>query len=131
MSYDAQRGEQEAWLLASLVFNVLLVSLTTLVLLAEIVAPAFVTKLLVPGLPPFEQAFTITLTRIMLLHPMILGLGTVATAILGSRRQFLQPALSIAIYDFGLIGGLLVSFAIPGIGIFGPTLACWSLRSCT
>src|SRR5207344_2860926 len=121
LSYDTQRGEREAWRLASLVFNVLLVSLTAFVLLAEIVAPTFVTKLLVPGLPPFEQALTVTLTRIMLLHPLILGLGTVATAILNSRRQFLRPALSIAIYDVGLIGGLLFSFAIPGVGIYGPT----------
>jgi len=122
LSYDTQRGEREAWRLASLVFNVLLVSLTICVLLAELVAPAFVTKLLVPGLPPAEQALTITLTRIMLLHPLILGLGTVATAILNSRRQFLRPALSIALYDVGLIGGLLVSFAIPGVGIYGPTV---------
>jgi len=122
LSYETQRGEREAWRLASLVFNVLLVSLTTLVLIAEIVAPAFVTKLLVPGLPPFEQNLTITLTRIMLLHSLILGLGSVATAILSSRRQFLRPALSIAIYDMGLIGGLLVSFVIPGVGIYGPTV---------
>jgi putative peptidoglycan lipid II flippase len=121
LSYDTQRGEREAWRLASLVFNVLLVSLTAFVLLAEIVAPAFVNKLLVPGLPPAERALTTTLTRIMLLHPLILGLGSVATAILNSRRQFLRPALSIAIYDLGLITGLLVSFAIPGAGIYGPT----------
>ncbi len=122
LSYDTKRGEREAWRLASLVFNVLLVSLTALVLMAEIVAPAFVSKLLVPGLSPAEQALTTTLTRIMLLHPLILGLGTVATAILNSRRQFLLPALSITIYDVGLIGGLLVSFAIPNIGIYGPTV---------
>ena len=121
VSYGKQRGEREAWRLASLVFNVLLVSLTACVLLAELVAPAFVTKLLVPGLPPSEQALTITLTRIMLLHPMILGLGSVATAMLNSKRQFLRPALSIAIYDVGLIGGVLVSFAVPGVGIYGPT----------
>jgi putative peptidoglycan lipid II flippase len=121
LSYDTKRGEREAWRLASLVFNVLLVSLTAFVLLGEILAPAFVTKLLVPGLPPSEQALTISLTRIMLLHPLILGLGTVATAILNSRRQFLRPALSIAIYDLGLIGGVLVAFAIPKVGIYGPT----------
>jgi putative peptidoglycan lipid II flippase len=111
LSYDTQRGEREAWRLASLVFNVLLVSLTALVLVAEILTPAFVTKLLVPGLQPFEQALTITLTRIMLLHPLILGLGSVVTAMLNSRRQFLRPALSIAIYDLGLLTGLLVTCA--------------------
>jgi putative peptidoglycan lipid II flippase len=122
LDYETKRSEREAWRLASLVFNVLLVSLTSTVLLAEIVAPVFVTKLLVPGLPPAEQTLTITLTRIMLLHSLILGLGSVATAILNSRRQFLRPALSIALYDVGLIGGLLVSFAIPRVGIYGPTV---------
>ena len=79
-------------------------------------------KMLVPGLPPFEQALTITLTRLMLLHPLILGPGSVATAMLNSKRQFLRPALSIAIYDVGLIGGVLVSFAVPAVGIYGPTV---------
>jgi putative peptidoglycan lipid II flippase len=130
MSYDKQRGEREAWRLASLVFNVLLVSLTAFVLLAELVAPTFVDKLLVPGLPPSEKALTTTLTRIMLLHPLILGLGTVATAILNSRRQFLRPALSIAVYDLGLIGGLLYSFAVPGVGIYGPTFGLLASAFC-
>jgi len=57
----------------------------------------------------------------MLLQPLILGLGTIATAILNSRRQFLLPALSIAIYNFGLIGGLLMTLAFPKLGIYGPT----------
>jgi len=127
LSYDTQRGEREAWRLASLVFNVLLVSLTALVLLAEILTPAFVTKLLVPGLQPSEQALTITLTRIMLLHPLILGLGSVATAMLNSRRQFLRPALSIAIYDLGLLTGLLVS-AMCQVGILIPALVKQGIR---
>jgi putative peptidoglycan lipid II flippase len=54
-------------------------------------------------------------------QPLILGLGTVATAILSSKRQFLLPALSIAVYNIGLIGGLLFTLAIPKIGIYGPT----------
>lgn len=121
IGYEHRHGEREAWRLASLVFNVLLVSLTAAILLAEVLAPHFVNTLLVPGLPPDEKALTTTLTRIMLLHPLILGLGTVATAILNSKRQFLLPALSIAIYDVGLIGGLLVTSAFPHMGIYGPT----------
>ena len=119
--YEQRLGDREAWRLASLVLNVLLVGLTAVILLAELFAPQFVSTLLVPGLPPAQKALTTTLTRIMLLHPLILGLGTVATAILNSKRQFLLPAVSIAIYDFGLIGGLLVSRAFPHVGIYGPT----------
>ena len=121
LSYEKDHGKREAWRLASLVFNVLLVALTILVLISEFVAPAFVTQLLVPGYTPAEQALTTTLTRIMLIQPLILGLGTVATAILNSKRQFLLPAVSLAIYNFGLIGGLLFALAIPRVGIYGPT----------
>jgi putative peptidoglycan lipid II flippase len=112
------------------VLNVLLVSLTVLVLIAEWLAPAFVKTILVPGLPPAEQALTTTLTRIMLLHSLILGLGTIATAVLNGKRQFLLPALSTAIYDVGLIGGLLVSQAIPSVGIYGPTYGLLASAVC-
>ena len=121
LSYEKDRGQREAWRLASLVFNVLLVTLTALVLVSEFVAPAFVSRLLVPGYPPAQQALTAALTRVMLIQPLILGLGTVVTAILNSKRQFFLPALSLAIYNVGLIGGLFLSLAIPGIGIYGPT----------
>ena len=121
LSYEKDRGQREAWRLASLVFNVLLVALTALVFVSEFVAPAFVSRLLVPGFSPAQQTLTAALTRVMLIQPLILGLGTVVTAILNSKRQFFLPALSLAIYNVGLIGGLLFSLAIPRIGIYGPT----------
>lgn len=121
ISYEKGSGQKEAWRLASLVFNVLLVTLTAAVLVGEFLAPAFVNNLLVPGYSPSEQALTTALTRIMLIQPLIMGIGTIATAILNSKRQFLLPALSLAIYNVGLIGGLLFSLAIPEVGIYGPT----------
>jgi putative peptidoglycan lipid II flippase len=121
VSYEKEHGRQAMWRLISLIFNVLLVVLTTALLAAEFFAPAFVNHLLVPGYSPAEQALTTSLTRIMLVQPLILGLGTVITAVLTSKRQFLLPALAIGIYNTGLIGGLLVTLAVPKIGIYGPT----------
>jgi putative peptidoglycan lipid II flippase len=121
VSFEKERGREETWRLTSLVFNVLLVTLSGLVLIAEFAAPAFVSHWLVPGYSPSEQSLTTSLTRVMLFQPLILGLGTIATAVLSSKRQFLMPALSIAIYNFGLIGGLLVTLAFPKEGIYGPT----------
>lgn len=121
VSYNKEQGRLAAWRLASLVFNVLLVALTAILLAAEFLAPAFVGHILVPGFDPAQQSLTISLTRIMLIQPLILGIGTVVTALLYSRRQFLLPALSIAVYNFGLIGGLLLTLAFPKIGIYGPT----------
>jgi putative peptidoglycan lipid II flippase len=121
LSEEKNYGQREAWRLACLVFNILLVVLTLFVLLAEFLAPVFVTRLLVPGYSPAEQALVTSLTRIILFQPLILGLGTVATAILNSKRQFLLPALSLALFDVGIIAGLLVALAVPGVGIYGPT----------
>ena len=121
VSYGSEHGRGETWRLASLVLNVLLVALTGLVLIGEFAAPAFVDHWLVPGYSPSGQALTTALTRVMLFHPLILGIGTIVTAVLSSKRQFLLPALSIAIYNLGLIGGLLVTLAIPSVGIYGPT----------
>ena len=91
LSYEQENGRKEAWRLVSLVFNVMLVLLTALVLLGEWIAPAFVNTFLVPGYAPAEQALVTTLTRIMLVQPLLLGVGTVATAILSSKRQFFKP----------------------------------------
>lgn len=121
VSYEKSRSRREAWKLASLVFNVLLVILTLLVVIAEWFAPKIVSAIIVPGYSPSEQALTTSLTRVILFQPLILGLGTIATAILNSKRQFLLPAVSIAIYNIGLIGGLLTSIAVPRVGIYGPT----------
>jgi putative peptidoglycan lipid II flippase len=122
ISYEKDHGQCEAWRLASLVFNILLVVLTICTLIAEFVAPAFVSHLLVPGYSPATQAVTTSLTRIILIQPLFLGLGTVLSALLNSKRQFLLPAISLAIYNFGLIGGLLVAMVIPSVGIYGPTV---------
>ncbi len=122
VAYQRRGDQREAWYLASLVFNVLLVALTLLLLIGCLLAPAFVSHVLVPGYPPAVQELTVRLTRIMLIQPLLLGLGTIVTAILSSREQFLLPALATAIYNVGLIAGLLLALAVPPVGIYGPTL---------
>jgi putative peptidoglycan lipid II flippase len=119
VSFDKDRTEREIWRLASLVFNVMLVTLVVLLVIAEFAAPFFVARFLVPGFSPSEQALTTSLTRIMLVQPLILGLSSIMSGILSSRRQFVLPALAIAVYNVGLIAGLICTLIFPGIGIYG------------
>jgi putative peptidoglycan lipid II flippase len=121
LSYETGRGQREAWRLTSLVFNMMLVALTLMTIGCEFLAPAFVNHWLVPGYSPAEQRLTTELTRVMLIQPLFLGLGTVITAALNSKSQFLLPAVSITVYNVGLIAGLAVAFLVPGVGIYGPT----------
>jgi len=130
VSYDKERSESEIWRLASLVFNIMFATLAALLVIGEFVAPTFVNRFLVPGFSPSEQALTITLTRIMLFQPLILGLSTVMSGVLSSRRQFALPALAIAVYNIGLIGGLICTLIFPSIGIYGPTFGVLAAAAC-
>lgn len=121
VSYEKDQGQREAWRLASLVLNTMLVAITLVVLIGEVVTPDFVNHVLIPGYSPSEQALTSALTRVMLLQPLILGLSSIATTILHSKRQFLLPALSIAVYNVGIIVGLVCTLFVPKVGIYGPT----------
>jgi putative peptidoglycan lipid II flippase len=130
VSYDKERSESEIWRLASLVFNIMFATLAALLLIAEFVAPVFVNRFLVPGFSPSEQALTTTLTRVMLFQPLILGLSTVMSGVLSSRRQFALPALAIAVYNIGLIGGLICTLIFPSTGIYGPTFGVLAAAAC-
>jgi putative peptidoglycan lipid II flippase len=115
-------GDQEGWRLSSLVLNTLLALVLVVTVLGEITAPLVVTRLLVPGYDPETQELAVRLTRIMLLQPAILVIGSVATAMLNSRSQFLLTALSVASHNVALITGITATAAFPGLGIYGPTI---------
>ncbi|MGD9894148.1 MAG: murein biosynthesis integral membrane protein MurJ [Dehalococcoidia bacterium] len=115
-------GEAAGQRLAGLVLTLLLAVFSLIVVAGQILAPAFVTRILAPGFDAETSDLTVTLTRIMLMQPLILAVGSVATAMLNSRNQFLLTALSVMSYNIALIAGILAARAIPGLGIYGPTL---------
>lgn len=122
ISTNREDGPEAGWRLVNLVLTTLLAAFALLVLLVELFAPAFVQKLLAPGFDASTSQLTIQLTRIMLIQPVILAVGSVATAVLNSRNQFLPTALSITTYNLALIAGILLARFMPGLGIYGPTL---------
>ena len=115
-------GEASGWRLISVVLTSLLLVFAIIVLAVEIFAPLLVTRLLAPGFDGETSALTITLTRIMLIQPIILLLGSVATAVLNSRNQFLLTGLSIVSHNISLIVSILLLKYVPTLGIFGPTV---------
>ena len=115
-------GEDAGYRLVSLVLTSLMAVMTVTVFLLMIFTPAFVRYILAPGFDTETAQLTVTLTRIKLLQPFILSVGSVATAVLNSRNRFLLPAISIITYNFTLIGGILLAGIYPAIGIYGPTV---------
>lgn len=121
LSTNKQDGEQGVYRLAGLVLSSLLATFTVVVLIGQLVAPAFVEHILAPGFNQQTSDLTVTLTRIMLLQPIILAVGSVATALLNSKNQFLLTAASVGSHNIGLIAGILATHIHPAFGIYGPT----------
>jgi putative peptidoglycan lipid II flippase len=117
----ARDGEVNAYRLVNLVLTTLLAFVAVVVIAGELLAPTFVTHVLAPGFNGPTSTLTVTLTRIMLMQPLLLAVGSVATAVLNSRNQFVLTAVSIASHNIGLIGGILATRLHPGFGIYGPT----------
>lgn len=112
-------SRRETWKLASAVANLIVIILSLLSIVVIIFAPQVVRYLLAPGFADnyMQEQLTIHLMRIMLISSIIFGLSGLIMGILNSYQQFFIPALAPAMYQIGLIVGVLL-FA-PSMGIFG------------
>ncbi|MEA2586408.1 MAG: putative peptidoglycan lipid flippase [Thermomicrobiales bacterium] len=88
LSTTREDGEDAGWRLTNLVLTVLLAAFAAIVVLGEVFAPAFVDRVLAPGFDAETSRQTVTLTQFMLAQPLILAIGSVATAVLNSRNHF-------------------------------------------
>src|SRR5205807_2708327 len=89
--------EAGAWHTATTVFNVLLVVLLALGTLAFVCAPLYS-----PWLLDRSQAdidLTVRLTRIMLLQPLSLALGSVLMGVYNASHRFVIPAVAPLFYN--------------------------------
>jgi len=115
----AKEKRPEAWKLASSIFNLILIILTALAALAAIFAPQVVRYVIAPGFAsdPAKEALTIALTRLMLPSAVLFGISGLVMGILNSHQKFFIPALTPAMYQFGMIFGVTV--LSPSLGIYG------------
>jgi putative peptidoglycan lipid II flippase len=108
-----------AWRIVSTIANLMLAALVVLAAVAWVLAPGIV-ELLAPGFAPPVLAHTVDLTRVMLLGPIFLGLGAVATAALNGSRRFAASAVAPIIYNLAIIGAAVLlgpSMGVEGLAI--------------
>jgi putative peptidoglycan lipid II flippase len=111
----AQDQDERAWRLVSSIANLMLVALLVIGVLLEIAAPVVV-PLITPGFDAPTTARTIELTRLMLLSPILLALGAVATSALNAQGRFGAAALAPIFYNLAIIAAALL--LTPSLGIF-------------
>ncbi|MFN2483979.1 MAG: murein biosynthesis integral membrane protein MurJ [Candidatus Limnocylindria bacterium] len=112
--YRARGQEGEAWRVASSVINLVVLALAGLSLLMVIFAPLFV-PVIAPGFDPATVELTVRMTRVMLLSPVFIGLGTVVSGILNTYDEFTIPAIAPLLYNLGII--LAAVFLAPLLGV--------------
>ncbi|MBM3204443.1 murein biosynthesis integral membrane protein MurJ, partial [Candidatus Uhrbacteria bacterium] len=114
--YLEKKGKGEAQKLAEQVVSLVFVVMTALALVLIVLAPTLV-PWTTPGYEGEKLDLTITLSRIMFLSPILLGLSGVMGGVLQSMRRFLPFALAPIFYNIGIILGALV--LTPRFGLQG------------
>ena len=110
-----QRGEEaRAWRVVSSVLNVMLLALAGLALVVAVFAHQIV-PLVTPGFDLVTTELAVRLTRIMLLSPVLLALGSVASSVLNARGRFGAAATAPLFYNGAVIGAAI--FAAPFLGV--------------
>jgi putative peptidoglycan lipid II flippase len=114
--YRARGQDAEAWQLASSIINLVLIALAALSLLMAIFAPLLV-PIVAPGFDQPTTELAVRLTQIMLLSPVLVGMGAVVSGILNSYQQFTVPAIAPLLYNLAIIAAAI--FLAPTLGVEG------------
>jgi putative peptidoglycan lipid II flippase len=107
---------KEAWEIVSGVINIMGVALIFLCGLFIFLSP-FIVPAITPGFGAEKMALTVTMTEIMMLSPIFLGLSNILGGVLQSFKRFFIYALAPIFYNIGIIIGAL--FFTKWWGIYG------------
>jgi putative peptidoglycan lipid II flippase len=109
-------NEQTArgWRVVSIVANLMTMALVLLAIAFMIIAP-WAVPLITPGFGPVEQDLTIELTRIMLIGPIFLAMGSVASSLLNANGRFTAAAMAPITYNVVIIAAALLLKPVLGI----------------
>jgi len=110
-SYLATDREEDAWEVASIIFNLVITLMLLGIVFGMIFTPQLI-KLLVPGFSPDTAALTVKLTRIMFIQALFMGLAGISMGVLNSYKHFLMPAIGSVLYNLSIVvlGWLLSRF---------------------
>jgi putative peptidoglycan lipid II flippase len=105
-----------AWRVVSTIANLMLVALLILAVVVLVAAPLIIPAI-TPGFDAAEWSRTVDLTRIMILSPIFLALGSLATSVLNARGRFAASAIAPIVYNLAIIGAAVL--LAPGLGVTG------------
>jgi putative peptidoglycan lipid II flippase len=109
-----EKDKKQAWRVTNSILNILSILLILVCAILFVYTEAL-TDILVPGFSSEQLALTVTLTRIMFLSPILLGISSLVSGVIQSFKSFFIYALTPIMYNLGIIIGAW--FLVP---LFGP-----------
>jgi putative peptidoglycan lipid II flippase len=110
------KDKPRAFAIASTVLNISAIGMA-LICIAIFFLAFPLTKLVAPGFSEAQIHSTVTLTRIMLLSPIIFTISNVFSSVLISMKKFIIVNIAPLLYNLGIILGIL--FLYPRFGLAG------------
>jgi putative peptidoglycan lipid II flippase len=111
----AQGEVARTWRVVSTIANLMVAGLLVLGLIVFVAAPWLVPTIIAPGWDDARWAKTIDLTRIMILSPIFLSLGSLASSALNARARFAASAVAPIVYNLAIIGAAIILTATLGV----------------
>ncbi len=115
--FIARRDERGAWRLASAVLSFTVLVLAVFSVAVLIFAGPLISYVVAPGLDAERQSLATDLTRLLLLSPLLLGLGIAFKGILEAQERFALAAFAPVFYNAGIVFGAVA--LVGPFGIFG------------
>ena len=113
----ARDDGEKAWRLASSMLTWTVVALAALAAVIFALAGPLIDTVVAPELSPDGRDLAVQLTRLLLLSPLLLGLGAAAKGMLEAQDAFTLPAIAPLLYNLGIIFGAVA--LAPAMGIHG------------
>ncbi len=113
------KDKESARSLLNQIFTVFVAGIGIIALLSFILMP-FLSHYIAPGFTPTERASLITMSRIMLLSPIFLGLSNLFSTITQMYKRFIIYAFAPICYNLGIIIGIYLF--LPTMGMVGLAL---------
>lgn len=107
LSEYAEGDQDEFWRLVLSMLSIVLLALLLLLLLVAWQAPLLVHLLVQPGQEEL-RALTTSLVRQLLPALFLMGCAGLVMAVLYARQRFLLPAFNGAVFNLGIVAGLLL-----------------------
>lgn len=115
-SLISQNKKEESWKLINGVLNLVIMGVILLCGVLWVFAP-FVIHIITPGFSGAQMDQVVSLSRIMFLSPVLLGISAIMGSVLQSYRKFFAFSLAPVLYNVGIIIGAL--YFVPIWGIVG------------